>query len=128
VAAYWLLTIPALWYAGQPAQLGIGALVGAVWKSVVASALAGVLAAVIIREIPLVSEPDPVAAFTRLLTSAAVFGALYLGAVILLHRGFAPVVQVGSLLRHMLPAGRLAKSPAAAAPAAATAANAPIGG
>jgi PST family polysaccharide transporter len=128
VAAYWLLTIPALWYAGQPAHLGIGALIGAVWKFVVASALAGFATAVIIGEIPLATQPDPLAALTRLLTGAAVFGALYLGAVILLHQGLAPLVQVGSLLRHMLPPGGFSKSPATAAPVPATVGNLPIGG
>jgi len=41
VLSFWLLTIPAVCYAGQPAHLRVAATVGAVWKYTLASALAG---------------------------------------------------------------------------------------
>src|SRR5438094_343345 len=45
VVSFWILTIPALWYAGRPARLGIAPVIGAVWKYALASALAGCAAA-----------------------------------------------------------------------------------
>ena len=41
VASYWILAIPALWYAGRPALLPIRRVIETVWRFVVASALAG---------------------------------------------------------------------------------------
>src|SRR2546427_429803 len=38
VVSLWALTVPALWYAGRPIRLGIVAIIGAVWKYVLASA------------------------------------------------------------------------------------------
>jgi hypothetical protein len=38
------------------------------------------------------------------------FGVLYLGAVVLLHGGFAPLVQLSRLVREMVPRGRSTKA------------------
>src|SRR5206468_3529208 len=95
VASFWILTIPALWYAGRPARLGIAPVVGVIWRFVLASALAGGGAAVIIRGLPsFAANPGPVEAVARIVVVSSLFGALYLGAVILLHRGYAPLSQV----------------------------------
>jgi len=40
---YWILSIPAMWYAGKPIELGVGPVVGTVWRYVVASLSAGVV-------------------------------------------------------------------------------------
>src|SRR6185312_6426665 len=40
VASWWILTIPALWYAGRPAGLRIGAIIAVMWKYVIGSTLA----------------------------------------------------------------------------------------
>src|SRR5438128_3393794 len=50
-ASYWILTIPSLWYAARPIRLGIAPVIGAVWKYVLASVLAGCASAVTIRGI-----------------------------------------------------------------------------
>ena len=104
VVSSWALAIPALWYAGRPAELGIGAIVRAVWRYVVASALAGSTAAMILRRMPsLVSAPGWVGALERSLTLSVLFAALYLGAVVLLHRGCDPLRQIATLVGDMLP-------------------------
>jgi polysaccharide transporter, PST family len=104
VASYWILTIPALWYAGQPARLGITAVVSAVWKYVLASALAGGVSALSLREIPdLMASSGPIAALARIAMTSVLFGALYLGTVILLHRGCGPLRSVAVLLGEMVP-------------------------
>jgi O-antigen/teichoic acid export membrane protein len=104
VVSAWVLAVPALWYAGRPAGLGIGSIVGAVWRYVVAAPLAGAMARAIIHRIPaLVSAPGLPGAIDRCLTAFLLFGALYLCAVIVLYGGTAPLNQVGELLRDMLP-------------------------
>jgi PST family polysaccharide transporter len=103
VASYWILTPPALWYAGRPARLGLGAVVGVVWRYVVASAVAGAAAAAIVPGIPSIAEATGiVGSLVRMAATGVVFGALYLGAVIVLHRGYAPLARIAWLLRVML--------------------------
>jgi len=100
----WVLAVPALWYAGRPADLGIGSILGAVWRYVVAAPLAGATAATIIHRIPaLVSAPGLLGAIDRGLMAFLLFGAAYLCAVVVLHGGITPLRQVGALLRDMLP-------------------------
>jgi len=114
VVSCWLLVMPALWYAGRPAQLGVGPVVGAVWRYVVAAMLAGVASAVIVRAwIPAGSPSDAAGAVMHGATVFMLFGALYLGAVIVLHGGCGPLRQVAALARDMMPA-RFAKSHATA--------------
>ena len=103
VVSLWVLTIPALWYAGKPAGLGIAPVISAVWKYVLASALAGCASAVIIWGIPsLAGTLGSIGAIGRIVVISFLFGALYLGAVILFHRGCAPIRQVAELLRDMV--------------------------
>lgn len=103
VASYWILTLPALGYAGRPAGLGAGAVVGVVWRYVVASAAAAAGAAVIVRSVPSLAEATGVdGSLARMAATCGVFGALYLASVIVLHRGYAPLARVAWLLRVML--------------------------
>lgn len=113
-ASYWVLTIPALLYAGKPIQLGVAPILGAVWKYLLSSLLAGCACAAIIREIrPLATAPGAAGALLRIATTSLLFAALYLGAVMVLHRGCAPLYQLGRLLREMSPWSRFSKpSPA----------------
>ena len=110
MASFWILTLPALWYAGRPINLGIGPVVAIVWRYVVASLLAGGLAEVIIRRLPSsIAGPDTFAAIARIAAISLMFGAFYLGAVVLLHGGFAPLVQLSGLVREMVLGGRISK-------------------
>jgi len=112
VASFWLLTIPALWYAGRPVGLMIAPVIAAVWKYVLASALAGCASAVIIRGIPsFAAASGSGGAVARIVMISLLFIALYLGAVICLHRGCAPLYHVAGLLREMIPWGRFSTSP-----------------
>jgi len=105
VVSCWILAIPALWYAGRPAPLGIAGIVGAVWKYVLASALAGGAAAAIVQRIPsLTTASDWLGAVQRSATVSLLFTALYLGAVMALHGGSEPLQQIAALVRDMLPA------------------------
>lgn len=104
-ASFWILTVPAFWYAGKPISLGTMPILVAVWKYLVASAPAGGMSMVIMNRIPSLNQiPDGGGAFIRILITGAIFGGLYIGAVVLFHRGWSPVLQVVRLIREMLPA------------------------
>jgi O-antigen/teichoic acid export membrane protein len=103
-ASYWLLTIPAFWYAGRPIQLGITPILAAIWKYLLASLVAGCACAWIVPGFrSLVAAPGAVGALARIVTSSLLFAALYIGAVIVLHQGCAPLYQLGRLLQEMAP-------------------------
>ena len=107
-ASFWILTIPALWYAGRPIHFGIRPVLAAVWKYIVASLLAGWACPAIFRLLPsFVGLPGAVGALARIVTISLLFVVLYLVAVILLHQGCAPLYQVARLLPDMVPWGRL---------------------
>lgn len=102
VAAYWVITLPALWFAGRPIQLGISPIIAVIWKYVAASFASGVVAFYIVQALPsFESAPGTLWAFIRLASVSLLFLALYLGTVILLHGGCAPIYLVASLLREM---------------------------
>lgn len=103
-ASFWLLTIPAFWYAGHPVRLGVMPIISAIWKYLTASLVAGAVTLAVIRRMPLSLETSgSVAAATRMVLVSIVFGALYLGAVIVLHGGTAPIQQLVRLVREMAP-------------------------
>ena len=102
-ASFWILTIPALWYAGRPIHFGIGPVLAAVWKFIFASLLAGWACLAICRVLPsFVGLPGAVWALARIVAISLLFIVLYLAAVILLHQGCEPLYQVARLLRDMV--------------------------
>jgi len=103
-ASFWILIVPAFWYAGRPIQFGFTSVLAAVWKYFLASLLAGCACAAIIRGIPsAVTASSSLGALVRIVTNSLLFGALYIGAVVLLHRGYAPLRQVARLFPDMVP-------------------------
>ena len=116
--SFWILTIPGLWYAGRPIRLGIAPVIAAVWKYLLASLLAGCACAAILQRFPFFVPPqNSVLIATRIAVISALFVSLYLGAVIMLHRGCGPLYQVAGLFRDMLP-GRYAQDRPDAVPVA----------
>jgi len=106
-ASFWILAIPAFWYAGKPIQLSVAPVLAAVWRYIAASLVAGLGCAVIIRLFPLfLVAPGAVGALTRVVTTSLLFVALYLAAVILLHGGLGPLYKVADILPDMIPWGR----------------------
>ena len=105
--SFWLLTIPAFWYAGKPINFGVGPILATVWKYVVASLLAGGATAAIVRMIPrLLAIPGGAGALARIATMGPLFLILYLGAVLLLHGGTQPIDTLLRLLPDMIPGKR----------------------
>jgi PST family polysaccharide transporter len=105
--SFWILFIPAFWYAGRPIGFRVTAFIGAVWRYVAASLLAGLVTAAIVRNFALASVPATTgAALERILSVSTVFVGLYLGVVILLHWSCAPLRQLASLFLELAPTPR----------------------
>jgi PST family polysaccharide transporter len=109
-ASFWILTIPAFWYAGKPINLGPAPVLAAVWKYIFASLMAASATFGIVQEIPslLAASVSSQGAAARIMTISVLFGTMYVSAVILLYRGGEPIYQVGRLLGEMI---SLRKSP-----------------
>jgi PST family polysaccharide transporter len=108
--SYWTLLIPAFWYAGRPIGFGVSSLIGAVWRYAAASLVAGLGAVAIIRGTPFWGTPQSVnVALWASIIISALFVTLYLGVVILLHWGCAPLRQFAGLLREAVPARRVTR-------------------
>lgn len=111
--SFFVLMLPAFWYAGKPIGFGAGPVLAVVWKFFSASLLAGCLTAWLTRVLPLfLTMPGALGAFTRLVSVSLLFFTLYLIAVVALHRSFDPLRQTARLIADLLP-GRAAMAPAA---------------
>jgi O-antigen/teichoic acid export membrane protein len=104
-ASLWILVIPALWYAGRPIHFEVGPVLSAVWRYIVASVVAGCGTAVFIGG-PQALAASWLEAAARIAKVSSLFGIFYIGVVILLYRGCAPLRQVLSVLRQMVPTRR----------------------
>jgi hypothetical protein len=105
--SYWTLLIPAFWYAGRPIQFGASQLLAAVWKYAIASLMAGWVTAIAVRRLAFSAVPASAGvALEQIIVISVVFSMLYLGAVILLHRGCSPLRQLGRLLLELAPVSR----------------------
>jgi len=108
--SFWILSIPAFWYAGRPIGFGVSSLIGAVWRNAAASLVAGLGTAAVIRGTPFWrTAQDANSALWAIVIISALFVTFYLGTVILLHWGCAPLRQFASLLRESTPWRRDAK-------------------
>ncbi len=110
--SYWILLIPGFWYAGRPIGFGVSALIAAIWRYAAAALVAGLITAAIIRGTPLWDTPSGTsAALAAIVIISTLFVTLYLGAVILFHRGLAPLRQFASLLRELAPSRKTNNRP-----------------
>jgi O-antigen/teichoic acid export membrane protein len=108
--SFWILTIPALWYAGRPIGLEVAPMFAVVWKYVLASLLAGCATAATVPKIYfLAAATGVVGAATRAVMISLLFGGLYLALVMLLHGSYAPLTQIARLAREMIPLDRFSK-------------------
>ena len=102
-SSFWILTLPAMWFAGAPVGLGVGSVISAVWRYIVASFFAGAVSAFVIRVFasPLVRDSAPLA-ILRIMVVSMLFTVLYIGTVVALHGGTAPISRLVGLLRTMV--------------------------
>lgn len=103
--SFWLLTVPAMGYAGKPIGLGIGPVADVVWRYIVASLIAGLACyALFSRSATLLSAPGALGAMERVIVLSIAFVLLYLATIVVLFRGLSPLKRLMSLLREMAPA------------------------
>ena len=108
-ASFWLLTIPAIWYAGRPIGLQIGSVLSMAWRFVVASLVAALVTHFAAHQIPaLYQMPGMAGALFRIAVVSTFIAFVYLGTVVLLHGGFAPLLQIAGLLGEMARSGKSA--------------------
>lgn len=107
--SYWILAIPAFWYAGRPIGLNVSSLIAIFWKYVMAALAAGVACQAIMQRILSFSVAGSATeALELVVLKSLLFVILYLAAVVLLHQGYEPLYQIARLLRDLLPgAGRV---------------------
>jgi PST family polysaccharide transporter len=102
--SFFVLIVPAFWYAGKPIGFGVGPMLAVVWRFFVASLAAGGSTAWIIHVVPQFAAPvGAIGALARLVSVSLVFFTLYLGAVAVIHHGTEPVRQSIRLVHELLP-------------------------
>jgi O-antigen/teichoic acid export membrane protein len=102
-ASFCILIIPGFRYAGKPIDLEVTSVIATTWRFLAASLLAGFVCALIIRQFPsFAGLPDPAGAVIRIIATSSAFLIFYLGGVILLHQGRAPLLQFADVLREMI--------------------------
>ncbi|HEX3740461.1 MAG TPA: lipopolysaccharide biosynthesis protein [Terriglobales bacterium] len=111
-ASFFLLMFPGFWYAGRPIGLGLGSIIGTIWKFFLASVVAGCTTALIVRSMPhLAMTFGAPIALVRIFVISSVYFSLYVGSVIAFHGGMKPLNEAMGLLRDLLP-DRMAKTAA----------------
>jgi PST family polysaccharide transporter len=101
--SYWILTLPALWYAGRPIHLPIASVIGVLWKYAAASLAGGCAVLMIFRDGYTSVPTSALDALSRIVIMTASFAGLYVGLVTILHGGFGPLTQFLRLLQEVLP-------------------------
>ena len=112
VLSLWILTLPAMWYAGKPIGLRIGPILTVAWRYAAASLLSGLTCSLLLPRFESLSRAVGAAgAALRITLVSLSFACLYLLAIILLHGSITPLKNGIRFLREMAPT---AKRPAAA--------------
>jgi PST family polysaccharide transporter len=102
-ASFWILTFPAMWYAGKPIDLKATEVLAVVWRYIVASLLAGVTSGLTIAKLEIFSNaPGLSGAALRIASVSVSFGCLYVGAIVVLHKSLSPMRNHVRLLREMV--------------------------
>jgi O-antigen/teichoic acid export membrane protein len=105
--SFWILFIPAFWYAGRPIRFGVGSILATVWRYVVASLTAAIATLAIIRELPsLVTAPGIPGVLLRIVTVSLMFSVLYLVAVVILQGGPGQLYGFAKLMLDILPTSK----------------------
>ena len=100
--SFWILTVPAMWYAGKPIGLGVGPMFATVWRYIVASLVAGLASYLILSQLAILTDVVGVrGAALRIVFISLCFLGLYLSVIIMLYRGLGPLRRLAVLLREM---------------------------
>jgi O-antigen/teichoic acid export membrane protein len=102
--SFWILTIPAFWYAGRPIGFAVAPVIAEVWKYILAASASGLVSAAVLRSVPIFSGIEgATGAFWRIMADSLLFGILYLAAVAIVHGGLTQILQFKHLALEMMP-------------------------
>jgi PST family polysaccharide transporter len=111
-ASFYLLILPALWYAGRPIDLEVFAVVGSVWKHIVSALAAAIVTWFVMHRLDVIAASvvsrGPL---ERIAASSALCMAAYLAATVSLHRGVSPISEFFRLVSDMIPRASSPTSP-----------------
>jgi PST family polysaccharide transporter len=100
--SFWLLTLPAIWYAGRPIGLGVGPVIAAVWRYIAAALAAAVGSYLLLGQLnALRGAAGAGGAALRIACVTGIFGVFYVLAVVILYRGTAPLRTAAKLMRDL---------------------------
>jgi O-antigen/teichoic acid export membrane protein/glycosyltransferase involved in cell wall biosynthesis len=101
--SFWILTIPAIMYAGAPINLEIRPVLSLAWRYIIAALLAALASQFILSHLHrLAGLSGASGAALRIFCASSVFTLLYLAGIVLLYGGYAPLRSLGNLLREVL--------------------------
>lgn len=101
-ASFWILAVPAIWYAGRPIGLEVKFVLFAVWRYILSALASGIAAYYILGCLHGLGRlGGTLGALVRVVVGSLTLGSLYLVAVVLLHGGFGPLKQMMMLLREI---------------------------
>jgi PST family polysaccharide transporter len=101
--SFWILFIPAMYYAGKPIELRVGSVLSSIWRYIAASLLAGLgTARICIHLVEFSGVSTAATAAQRIASVSVVFVSLYLLAVVALYGGVSPLRRMVRLLREMV--------------------------
>lgn len=103
-ASFYILTLPALWYAGGPIDLKVSAVIAVVWKYCASALAAALLSWLVMNRVGVTAEAFlRYGALARIAASFALCTSTYLTLIVILHRGMTPISQCIHLVREMIP-------------------------
>ena len=109
--SFFVLMLPAFWYAGRPIGFGVLPVLAVVWRFFAASVAAGCCTSWLTHFVPVFAAASgALGALARLISVSLLFLTLYLGAVVALHRGLEPLRQAARLVHDLLPQSAAAQS------------------
>ncbi len=110
--SFWILTMPAMAYAGKPIGLRASAVLAVLWRYVAAATVAGVITMLLLAHATFLTGAAGFAgAGLRVVLVSVCFGCLYLISITLLHGGLAPLERIVRLVREMLSMSKASSTP-----------------
>jgi len=100
--SFWILTLPAIWYAGKPIGFGAGPVIRAIWRYIAAALVAGAAAYWLLAHTRfLVDAQGAGGAALRIACVTVLFGTMYVSWVVILHGSPAPLRTLAKLMREL---------------------------
>lgn len=112
-ASFWILTIPAMSYAGKPIDLRGREVAAIMWRYVAASLCAGLAVYFIVMRIPMVHRlAGTGGSAIRIVVVTVTFAVLYMALIVVFHGGTEPLGRIRKLTRELTSRSKIEPVPA----------------